>query len=262
MSEGHTVGVTSMLIFSVCYLGIFFLLMSALPVLAPNLLYGGKQYASIPQKEFLSQDDIESIKYLEGYNLTFPISQVTHNFNPAINVKIVTNWVNINPYIGLEHITWELWDGSYPYIYHSDYMIFRFYNLTINQQEYYYLGKTQLNQSWNTKYNASIFSASTANLKTKCWFTDTNTTRNNIDDAWDDGEITLSIGFGYDDLTISYNAFNLVGLLLTFQRPDIFGASGTTAILLNMIVALPTFLCIAYLIYYFITSIIPFISGA
>jgi hypothetical protein len=141
-------------------------------------------------------------------------------------------------------------------------MIFSYFNLTVGTETYQYLGKSQLILGWESKYNASIFNAKTNSLKIKCWFTDTNKTRNNISDAWDDGKITLSIGFGFDDVTISYTAFNLIGLLLTFQRPDIFGVTGSVAIMLNGIIAIPTFLCIAYLIYYFITSIIPFISGA
>jgi hypothetical protein len=237
--------------------------MGAMPLLAPELLYTGKSYMNIQQEEFLSPQDLESIKYLEGINLTFPVSGALINFNPDINVKLFVDWTILSPYISLNHITWELYDGSFPWFYSSLPMYFSNYNksktIVDNEQ---YLGKPELISQWDAKYNASIFSATKQDLITKCWFTDTNTTRNNISDAWDDGEITLSVGFGYDDLTISYSAFNLVGLLLTFQRPDVFGSSGTVAILLNSIIAIPTFLCIAYLIYYFITSIIPFIKGA
>jgi len=249
--------VTPMLIFSVSYLFIFGLLIGLMPVLAPNLLYSGKEYSQFDVPDYFSSLDIENIAFFKNQNLVYPQSAIYFDYNPDVNVKLYAEWTVINPYINLNVITWE-W-----LIFHtSEYMRFTSTNDLVQNE--IWIGLMELKDAWQEDFNASIFIAKAPSgiIKVKCWFTDTDDTRNDIEEAWDDGEITLGIGFGIDDVETSYNAFSLVGLLLTFTRPEIFGASGTLAITLNLIVAVPVFVAISYLIYYFVTSIIPFIRGA
>jgi len=247
-----------MLVFTVSYLFIFFALMGLMPMLAPNLLYGGKGYQNFDVPDYFSSWDLENIKYFEENNLTFPHSIIYFDYNPDINVKLFTKWTVTDPYIRLYVVLWEWW-----VFFTSERMDFTSLDgaSVVNDN---YIGKSELLLAWEENFNSSIFTAKAPSgiIKVKCWFTDTNSTRNNISEAWDEGKISLGIGFGMDDVATSYSAFSLIGLLLTFSRPEIFGASGVVAIVLNLIISAPVFLSIAYLIYYFITSIIPFIKGA
>jgi len=251
--------VTPMLVFSASYLFIFFALMGLMPVFAPNLLYGGKEYTNFEVPDYFSSWDIENIKYFEEVNLTYPQAKIWIDFNPDINVKLTTEWTTQNPYIVLNVILWEFW------IFYAEEGL-RFTSIDkISVIQKQYIGKPELTVSYDETYNSSVFIAEaleTGVISVKVWFTDTNTTRNDIGEAFDEGKITMGVGFGIDDVETSYSAFNLIGLLLTFSRPEIFGASGLIAITLNLIVASPVFISIAYLVFYFITAIIPFIRGA
>ena len=248
-----------MLVFVVSYLTIFFLLIGMMPVLAPNLLYGGKGYLqSFDVPSYFSPEDIENIKYFEENNLTFPAYQIEYDYNPDINIKLIVDWnYKSNTYIVLNHITWEWW-----LFWTLNKMSFT--SLDAGIEDEYYLGKTELLLAWDSNFNSSIFTAITDSgaVKVKCWFADMDTTRNDIGEAYDEGNINLGIGFGMDDVVVGYSAWNLIGLLLTFQSPEIFGATGIIAITLNIIANSPMYLAIAYLVFYFITSVIPFIRGA
>lgn len=259
----HNTGIPSMLIFSVCYLGIFFAFMWALPILAPNLLYGGKTYNMMYIPPTFSVEDIEQIKYYENGTLNYPVTELFFDFNPEINIKLWSDWKFpiFTPKIRLSYVVSEWNFLGYIFIATTP----MYFQISSSSPKIDRLTRQDLINAWQPEFNASVFypvATSAGQVRCKCWFTDVNTTRNNIGLAWDDGHINLGIGIGIDDIVTSYNAYNLVATLLTFSKPEIFGSSGTVAILLNSLITIPIFLCIAYLIFYFITSIIPFIRGA
>lgn len=247
-----------MLIFSVSYLFIFGILVGLMPIVAPNLLYGGKDYAQFDVPDYFDSWDIENIKFLEDNNLTYPQPAIDYDYTPDVNVRLYAEWVVLNPYITLDVYTWEFW-----IFWTAEDMYFTSMQDRPLVENNMYIGKNELVLAWDENFNASIFTAQAEGIiKVKCWFLDTNSTRNDIEQAFDDGKITLAVGFGIDDVETSYNVFTLIGLLLAFSRPEIFGATGIVAVTLNLIVASPVFISIGYLVFYFVTSIIPFIRGA
>lgn len=249
-----TTRITPMLIFVVSYLAIFLLLMSIMPILAPNLLYSGKWYeSSFTIPSYFSAEDIENIKYFKNETITQVGDATTFDFNPDVNVKINVYWWSdiMGDKLGIYHITWEWWIF---YIEHE---------MSVElEDEYITIEEALLN--WEEEYHASIFYPVSCNHVTvKIWITDTDHARNDLREAWEEeGELEMGIGFGMDDISTAYSAYNLIGLLLTFQSPEIFGATGIIAVTLNLIVNSSIYLAIAYLVFYFITSIIPFIRGA
>ena len=77
----------------------------------------------------------------------------------------------------------------------------------------------------------------------------------NFTHAWNYHGLYGFFGIKFEDVDTSYNAFELIARLLFFQMPDI-----ETHV--NALMAIPMWATIAYLIYAFITSVIPFIKGA
>jgi len=226
--------------------------MGLMPVLAPNLLYGGKEYArSFTVPDYFDKSDIENIKYF--INKTIEQGETTtFDFTAEVNFKFKLIWYGeiYGDALAPEHVTWE-------FIFtFTDKMNVEDYGFTIELEE--------AQENWVEDFNASIFHPVYCDHVTvKMWITDNNTTRNDLEYAWnEDEELQMGIGFGFDDIATGYSAFNLIGLLLTFQSPQIFGASGSLAPILNLIANSPVYLAIAYLVFYFITSIIPFIRGA
>lgn len=66
-------------------------------------------------------------------------------------------------------------------------------------------------------------------------------------------ELYIIHGFGVEDLATN-NILALIVALLFFQIPEV-------PVLINAFLALPTWACIFYLIYFFITSVIPFVGS-
>ena len=77
----------------------------------------------------------------------------------------------------------------------------------------------------------------------------------NFTHAWNYHALYAFFGIEFQDVDTSYNAFELIARLLFFQMPDI-----QTHV--NALMAIPMWATIGYLIYAFITSVIPFIKGA
>jgi len=241
-----------MLVFVVSYLAIYFLLIGMMPLLAPNLLYGGKEYLqTFDVPSYFSSADIENIKYFENETLNYG-SITIFDFTDDINFKFRIQWFSLyqGNKLSIDHITWE-WLAFYTA-----------HGMDVENGDSYITLEEAL-ENWEEEYDASIFQPVSCNdVTAKIWITDSNETRNDLIEAWDEGVLIMGIGFGFDDVSTSYSAFNLIGLLLTFQSPEIFGATGIIAVTFNLIANSPIYLAIAYLVFYFITSIIPFIKGA
>ena len=73
-------------------------------------------------------------------------------------------------------------------------------------------------------------------------------------EAFTNNDFYFITGFRIDDLNTKLSAWDLVGRLLFFQTPEIHPV-------LNMIIAIPIWTCIAYLIYVLVLKAIPFVGG-
>lgn len=73
-------------------------------------------------------------------------------------------------------------------------------------------------------------------------------------EAWDAGKLSVFIGVGYETMPVVINAWNLIGMLLSFSLPDINP-------IINALIAIPLWAMIAYVIYILILKAIPFLGG-
>mgnify|MGYP000185597529 CR=1 FL=1 len=73
-------------------------------------------------------------------------------------------------------------------------------------------------------------------------------------EAWQYNELYILMGIGFDQTVTTMNAWNVISALLFFKMPDIHP-------LLNLFIALPIWVCIAYLVYVLILKAIPFVGG-
>jgi len=73
-------------------------------------------------------------------------------------------------------------------------------------------------------------------------------------DAWDCHGLSILIGINFDQTSTGYNAWDLIGMLLFFQLPQVHW-------IVNILIAIPMWIAIAYLTFIFILRAIGAIFG-
>lgn len=238
-------------VFVVSFLGIFIILVSTMPY---QFYLTAPEYAQYSYPEFFTKEDIEYISFMRNVTLTAESCEdidftddaiPEHGERGKVNFKFYCCWMPSLNRIFFKHYEWEWWIFARV---HSMYC----FNEP-NRVEF--LTKNHLIENWDSDYNASVIYPVSCNcIVTKVWFTDTNETRNNISQAWDEGAIHVIMGFGFDDYETSISSWALVGQLLTFQAPDIHPV-------INAIIAIPIWATIAYVAYILILKALPFVGA-
>jgi len=73
-------------------------------------------------------------------------------------------------------------------------------------------------------------------------------------DAFDNEALTMSVGVEWELEKTTYNAWDLIAMLLFYNFPE-------THWMINAILKVPIWVCIAYLSYVLIIKVIPLIAG-
>jgi hypothetical protein len=85
----------------------------------------------------------------------------------------------------------------------------------------------------------------------KAMFGYNTTAYDNCTQAYENDALGIWLGINFDQVNTTYNAWNLIQMILFFQMPDVHP-------LINMIIAIPLWITIAYLVFTLITKLIPF----
>jgi len=80
------------------------------------------------------------------------------------------------------------------------------------------------------------------------------TTYDSPSEALFNDDLHVLICVNFDKVNTSFNAWNLIGAILFFQMPDVHPV-------INMLIAIPIWTLIAYLVYVLILKAIPFVGG-
>lgn len=100
----------------------------------------------------------------------------------------------------------------------------------------------------------SIFYVECKHLQLKVTFSyDTETYSNHVD-AFDNEALAMSCGVEWEIEKTTYNAWDLIGMLLIFDLPDVHPW-------INALMKVPLWVCISYLCYVLVIKVIPFIAG-
>jgi len=73
----------------------------------------------------------------------------------------------------------------------------------------------------------------------------------NCTQAYQNSALGMWVGINFDEVNTTFNAWNLISMILFFQMPDVHP-------LINGIIAIPIWITIAYLVFTLITKLIPF----
>lgn len=244
-------------IFCVAFLGAFIGFNALIP---SEFFVASKDYIQYEIPEYFTQEDIQHIKHFLNYTTPFG-DQVLFDFNLAdnpTNQKITVMW--LGPPTQEESFwfawtTWDMWLGPF----YMQTISSMWITNSITGQRTNVVTKANLISAYDADYNTSIFyPVQSEGLTAKVWVYDSNRTRNDISVAWDEHELGMGIGFGFEDYETKLSAWDIVGRLMTFQSPEIFGATGEIATALNLIIGIPLWAAVAVCIYLLIMEVVPF----
>lgn len=262
-----------MLIFCVTFLGIFFLLLAVFPTEFFSLQ---SDYSLAPydaaNRDYWSKEDLENTRWAIYHNVSVGSGE-EYDFtalNESVDYIFQVDWWNyVTEGITFRHQTWGgyLW-GVLPARYDSMKVMdipesAVIYGDPGSGNIFYASVVTRdfLVNYWdNTKNVTRLRPVQCEHITITAWIRDPNQTRNDIGAAWDEGTLYVELGFGFDDFVVALNSYDMIGRLLTFQSPEIFGLTGVAATIINTIIALPVWSCIAYLVYRLVLMAIPFVG--
>ena len=98
------------------------------------------------------------------------------------------------------------------------------------------------------------YNAKCSHTQYKVIFAYNSTLYSSFEEAWDYHGLAVFFGVEFDQVNTSYNAWNIVSMLLFFQLPTIHP-------LINAIIAIPLWICIAYITFILILRAIGAIFG-
>jgi len=256
-AKAETRGLGGMLIFCIVFLGIFIALAGVVP---SEFFVQTKTYTQYDYPEYFTPEDVQTIKHFLNRSIQKDGPEIVFDFNAAdnpVNFKFHMWWWEVPELpsggaITAHHRIWELW------------IFYKIHAMKIPNgiffKEAWWFDKTLIASNYDDETKASIFyPVKCEHITIKIWVTDYNATRKDLSAAWDEGKVMVGIGFGFEDYQTKLSAWDIIGRLLTFQSPEVFGLSGAAATILNLVVALPVWTSIAYLVYRLILMAIPFV---
>lgn len=118
-----------------------------------------------------------------------------------------------------------------------------------------YLGETLEKTELDNDYESGNirYSVKCDHFQMSAFFGFNETVYSKPSQAWDSNELRIMLGIKFDQVNTAINAWNLVGMLLIFQLPDVHWV-------VNVLLSLPFWVCIAYLIFVLILKAIPFVG--
>lgn len=241
------------IVFLALFLGLYTTTLALIP---SEFYYAATASGSTFDFSFLSLEDVRKIRFLEQVNITrSAFAQGWFDFTPDASYKMRVIWDGSLNLIWFEHLTWE-------FLIFQQFDQMQIENIPVGDielLEHSWLTKNYTISKWNPKYNASILDpVECPHVRTKVWIIDQNSTRNNIGSAWDEGKLTISMGFGYDDMFAKQSSLDILGRILLFQAPTIFGLTGDMATIVNLILTVPFYAMVGVLIMLIIIAFIPF----
>jgi len=212
---------------------------------------GYEQQRQINVPEYFEAIDIQS--FAETYNIT------TGN-----------DFAEVYFSIGGWNLLWEVKPSQECYVFFSfdswwifkwNFQSFHWYNKNgiekstlLNLQPPGHYGNHYVIEWKNINGNQTIqFSTQNPNVQLIVFFGYNTTEFSNVQDAINNDALSVLFCINFDQVNTSFNAWNLIGMLLFFQMPNVHPT-------INMLIAIPLWVVIAYLIYVLILKALPFVG--
>jgi len=243
------------LVFVFTVLGVFALLLGTMPGEFITETWN-PDYRSVETKETFDAANILMYDNAESGKLNYSDGPMQYDFGLPSGQKLEIDWVIRygQSYVYLRHLvakTFGYWTN-----YHNLYI----YDMSGVMLQYGdKIFKADLVSNWEEDRNATVFNAKCDHITSNIIFQPRNSSWS-IGESWDQEKLDFALSYDVNWNATGVSAWTIVAQLLTFQAPDL-GIGGVGGIILNAIIAIPTWSLIAYIVYKIVAGIIPFISG-
>lgn len=177
-----------------------------------------------------------------------------HNYDHVWAEPNYTNPVYLDHYVGFIHIVagfLGIERGYYMRVYDTD-------NTRIDWQDAtgHYTGLlpvSYIDSEWDSDINASQFFIRCDHFEVTVFYSYNRSIYDNSTHALDFEALDLFVGIGFDDVGTIFNAWSLLNPILFFQAPN-------TLNLINLFIAIPIWVSVAYIVITVVLWFIPFLS--
>jgi len=227
----------STLLFTVCFLGIFGFLVMTIP--------SGFLEASQDRRQLNIPnvfDSIDVMDYAETHNFTLGDDSWENWGKPDFghDMRFYVNKAGLEYphlwFISNVHF-YGLWSGH------------KMWWTNATTFRYNYLILPQMVIDWNPETNMSEYTVSCSHFTMKAWITYNTTTYESLIDAWDNNDAHILFAIKFEELGGRWDLWSLITGVLFLQLPDVHPS-------LNMLFAIPLWICIIWLTFAFIIAII------
>lgn len=116
-----------------------------------------------------------------------------------------------------------------------------------------YQGATRGTELEGTELDSDVsnpsYTAKCDHFHVKVFFAYNDTLYSVPTEAWNNNNLHMLVGIDFDQQETGMNAWNLIGMILFFQMPNVHP-------ILNMLIAIPVWVCIAWLTFAFIIAVV------
>jgi len=208
----------------------------------------------IEARQYSSPEDFDIsdiMAYSNIYSLTFNYTMDSPYHIDADDSGIGHDlWLQLDKYwISLDHFWYWF---SIPVGFHDMEWYDADHTEKISYQEAY-MEKLDIETLDDYAYG-STFWMECKHLQLKIAFSYNTTTYSSHLDAFDNEALAMVVSVEWEIEKTTYNAWDLIGMLLIFNMPDVHP-------LINALLKIPLWACIAYLCYVLIIKVIPLIPG-
>jgi len=230
---------TSVVVMMIFIVSGFAILLASMP---QELRYIGPLYnkAEVPEQFSMSRSLVGKYLYAINnktiYHQTSSMDKVAtwFDFNTEsvtkFNLKLYVQWAYSSDLISIGRL--KAW------------FIFNIFSWMQNDTIGAWIGKNNLLQYYDPSHNFTLIeNVKDDQISVDVAFTDTNISRNDLSQAWDEGLLKCSIGFGWQNQTLVYNMWDCMARLLLFQAYE-FGVDPVT----NFLIILPIWTAIIYIV--------------
>lgn len=249
MGEGSSLAEFRGFVTVVTFLGIMVFIIG----LIPPQMYTADAMREVEYADFEAIDIYSYAEYTAFYmNSTGGWDWFIHTDYYGHHVDI-GNW-NIDFYYGkgntswlgafLVHITYVFWiiPADHRLAWHSPTGVKIGDNIDVSHLEQYGNGD-----------NSVTFRAVCQHTTYHVSFSYNTTLYDNFTDAWNFGGLAFFAGVNFDDVNTAFNVWNIISMLIFFKLPNVHP-------IINVILSIPLWACVAYIIMIFIFKVIPLIG--
>ena len=224
----------------ISFLALFGILVGTIP---SDFVFSTEEYREISVPDYFEAIDITQYAQTYQHNITHPTyAKLWGKSEFGHDMRFADDWVDLYRLTNTHGYTFlGIWTGGH-------------YQEWVNKEGVNrgeYLSLSELEEDWGigTQSDKGEYTLQCKHFHMDAWFAYNTTTYSSIKDAWDNDELKCLFGIEWDEMGTGLDAWNLIRMILFWQLPDI-------NLVLNVIISIPLWIGISWMIFAFVLAVI------